>query len=102
MAAALADIAALAEDPAFQSRVKAAMMRTAVDVIRKAQEEQQVTERDKRIRDVAVAAIEAMDAHTATFAWLLASIPAITAASADTELIPATRAAWGYLARLPI
>lgn len=102
MAATLDDIAALADDVTFRTRVKAAMMRTAVEVTRDVVNQAEVNANDKARRQLAIDVINDRDTYAGRFASMLAAVDAVTLAITDAQLIAATRQAWNYLAQLPI
>lgn len=102
MADTLADIAVLAEDPLWRKNVTAAMVRVCAQIIKEAQDAASPSPRDKLRRDLAVQAIEQREVYADRFAWALAQVPTVTAASSDAQLLGATRVAVDYLARLPI
>lgn len=101
MAGTLAEITALATDPVFVDRVKAAMVRVAVNVIVATNDMVDITPIDKQRRQLAENVIENRDTYAGHFTWMLASRPPITAAITDDALVAAVNTAWNHLAKLP-
>jgi hypothetical protein len=102
MATALADIAALAKDPAFTDRVLPAIVRVAVDIIIAANTATTVTGVDRRRRDLAEQVILDRDVYTGHFAWILASRDPVVAGITDAQLLSAVQQAWNHLSRLDL
>lgn len=97
MATTLTELSTLAEDPAFVKRMKAAAVYQAVRIIQYTDNMPDPTIIDKFRRILAIKVLQNRDKYANDFAWILASLPSVTANSTDGELVSMVNSAWTHL-----
>lgn len=100
MAATLTEITDLAVWPAFRRRVRAAMVKAAIDVAAEAPDETH-TERSLRRRALATNVIQELNAYEERFAMAVATNPVVTAESDDGAIQFTVNSVWDAVAGAP-